>query len=62
MINDQDKRAIETMALCGCSVDTLVAMFPKVSKEDIIAICNASVDDKNDIDDSDSINISINCS
>lgn len=44
MINDQDKRAIETMARCGCEFDSLCSMFPKVPKEDIIAIWNYVVD------------------
>lgn len=38
MINDQDKRAIETMAQCGCDFDAFCSMFPKVSREDIVAI------------------------
>lgn len=62
MINDQDKRAIETMARCGCEFDSLYSMFPKVPKEDIIAIWNYVVDAGRRMDDPEAGKISMNCS
>ena len=62
MINDQDKRAIETMAQCGCDIDTLCTMFQKVSKEDIIAICNHNIDASKNSESNNDPQISINCS
>ena len=52
MINDQDKRAIETMAQCGCELDSLCSMFSKVPREDIVAIWNYIVDAGKKMDDS----------
>ena len=62
MINDQDKRAIETMARCGCEFDSLCSMFPKVPKEVIIAIWNYVVDAGRRMDDPEAGEISMNCS
>lgn len=62
MINDQDKRAIETMVQCGCEFDSLCSMFPKVPREDIIKIWNYIVDAERRMDDPDVGKISINCS
>lgn len=62
MINDQDKRAIETMAQCGCDFDAFCSMFPKVSREDIVAIWNYIVDASRKMDDPDAGKISMNCS
>ena len=62
MINDQDKRVIETMAQCGCELDSLCAMFPKVPREDIVAIWNYIVDAGKKMDDSGAGSISIDCS
>ena len=62
MINDQDKRAIETMAQFGCEFDSLCAMFPKVPREDIVAIWNYIVDAGRKMDDTDAGKLNINCS
>ena len=62
LINDQDKRAIETMAQCECEFDSLCAMFPKVPREDIIKIWNYIVDAERRMGDPDVGKISINCS
>lgn len=35
MINDQDRRAIETMIYSGLELKALYAVFPKISKETI---------------------------
>lgn len=61
-MNEQDKRAIEIMAQCGCELDSLCDMFPKVPREDIVAIWNYIVDAGKKMDDSDAGKISINCS
>ena len=61
-MNDQDKRAIETMAQCGCDLDALCSMFSKVPREDIVAIWNYIHDIKDKLEDSDTGKVSINCS
>ncbi len=60
MINEQDKRVIETMARAGCEEETLFSMFPKVPKEEIVEIRNAVINVG--AEDSDAGKISINCS
>ena len=62
VINDQDKRAIETMAQCGCDYEDLCSMFPKVPKEDIIKIWSYIVDADREMDAPNSGVININCS
>ncbi len=65
MVDDQTKRAIETMAQCGSDVEALCAMFPSASKTDIETIWKYTYDamhyEHND-DDSDGVTISMNCS
>ena len=62
-MNEQDKRAIETMAQCGCDLDALCTMFPQIPREDIVSIWNYIVDAKKNMDDEDDTpNISCNCS
>lgn len=61
MINDQDKRAIETMVRCGCEYDSLCNMFSKVPREELITIWNEIVDDNKRMDVVET-KISINCS
>lgn len=63
MLDEQTKRAIETMAQCGCELESLVAMFPQISKDDIISIWNYVIDAKKNMEDEDDTpNISCNCS
>ena len=67
MVDEQTKRAIETMAQCGSDVDALAAMFPAVDKNDIKTIWQYTYDAMHyeadgDNDDSGSSGISINCS
>ena len=50
------------MAQCGCELDALCAMFPKVPREDIVAIWKYIVDAGKNMDDSNAGCISINCS
>ena len=63
MLDEQTKRAVESMALCGCELDSLCSMFPQIPKEDIVSIWNYIVDAKKNMDDEDDTpNISCNCS
>ena len=50
------------MAQCGCEFDALCNMFPKVPREDIVAIWNYIVDAGRKMDDPDAGRISMNCS
>lgn len=63
MVDEQTKRAVETMALCGCEIDALCSMFPQIAREDIASIWK-DVNDarKNPDDEAGAINISCNCS
>lgn len=61
-MNNQDKRAVETMVQCGCDLDALCNMFPKVPREHIVEIWNYIHDAGANMEDSASGNISINCS
>ena len=60
MLNEQDKRVVETMARCGLDIDALQAMFPSATKEEIEAIQREVNDNKDDYEEEN--NISINCS
>lgn len=65
MVDDQTKRAIETMALCGSDVDALCTMFPTVDKNDIKAIWQYTYDSmhyEHSDEDAGTTGISINCS
>ena len=63
MVDEQTKRAVESMALCGCELDSLCSMFPQIPKEDIVSVWKYIVDAKKNTDDGDDTpNISCNCS
>lgn len=62
MVDEQTKRAVESMALCGCEVDALCNMFPQISKDEIISICNCVAESRKNMKDDDTPNISCNCS
>lgn len=64
MIDDQTSRAIETMALCGCELDSLINMFPSVDKKDIEHIWEQAVKERegSDSDSKEKTTISCNCS
>jgi len=62
MVDEQTKRAVETMAQCGCELESLVSMFPNIPKEDITAIWNYIWDAGHKDDDADKPSVSINCS
>ena len=58
-MNDQDRRAIESMILCGCELESVYAMFPKVPKSDIDEIYSEVKGQKPEANDT---GMSINCS
>ena len=37
-MNDQDKRAVESMCSCGLDLEGIIASFPMFPREEIIAI------------------------
>lgn len=65
-MDEQTRRAIETMALCGCEMDSLCSMFSTVSKEDIEDIYNTLKEENDnqtgDLDNDADMRISCNCS
>ena len=60
MINEQDKRAIETMARCGLDIEALQSMFSKASKEEIEVIWKEVKSNEDDCTETNGV--SINCS
>ena len=42
MMQEQDKRAVESMCRCGLDIDGVIALFPKFSREDIVLIYEAT--------------------
>lgn len=59
-MQEQNKRAIESMCRCGLSLKELIAVFPSFPQEDIENIYNAIVPMCSGADTSS--DISINCS
>ena len=59
-MNEQDRRAVESMTLTGMDLEALCACFPKFPKEEIEKIYN-EVTNKPE-DNTDSNVISVNCS
>ena len=37
-MQEQDKRAVESMCRCGLDIDGVIAVFPKFPREDIVQI------------------------
>lgn len=62
MMNDQDIRAIETMAYCGSDVNKLCRMFPDVNKEIIIEVWERINKRKAEDEEAERPVISCNCS
>ncbi len=58
-MNEQDRRAVESMILCGCELDTVYTMFPKVSRDDIDEVYAETKGNKPQAPDA---GMSINCS
>lgn len=62
-MDEQTKRVIETMSLCGCDVDALCSMFPGVIREEIETVYKkVREEQENNEDSDDEITISCNCS
>lgn len=64
MLDEQTKRAVETMAQCGCDLEALCSMFPQVPRENVVEIWNYIYDARKNLDayEDDTPNISCNCS
>ena len=60
MMQEQDKRAVESMCRCGLNIEGVINVFPSFPREEITAIYK-SVRDK-DKDANEESGISINCS
>ena len=59
-MQEQDKRAVESMCRCGLDLEGVINVFPRLPREEVVAIYK-SVRGKNTGDNGES-NISINCS
>ena len=59
-MQEQDKRAVESMCRCGLDLEGVINVFPRLPREEVVAIYK-SVKGKN-TDDNRESNISINCS
>lgn len=59
-MQEQDKRAVESMCRCGLDLEGVINVFPSLPREEIAAIYK-SVRGKS-TDDNRESNISINCS
>lgn len=59
-MQEQDKRAVESMCRCGLDLKDVINVFPSLPREEIDGIYK-SVKDK-DIDANGKTSISINCS
>ena len=59
-MNEQDRRAVENMALTGMELDGLCACFPRFGREEIEKIYN-EVKNKPESGDDNNV-ISVNCS
>ena len=59
-MQEQDKRAVESMCRCGLNLDGVINVFPSFSREEITAVYK-SVRGR-DTDENGESSISINCS
>lgn len=41
-MQEQDKRAVESMCRCGLDIDGIIAVFPKFPREDVVRIYESS--------------------
>ena len=60
VMQEQDKRAVESMCRCGLDLEGVINVFPGLPRKEVVAIYK-SVRGKN-TDDNRESNISINCS
>lgn len=59
-MQEQDKRAVESMCRCGLDIDGVIAVFPTFPREDIVQIYESAK--KRDGDSGREVSISVNCS
>lgn len=59
-MQEQDKRAVESMCRCGLDINGVIAVFPKFPREDIVQIYESAK--KRDGDSGREVSISVNCS
>lgn len=59
-MQEQDRRAVESMCRCGLDLEGVINVFPRLPREEVVAIYK-SVKGKN-TDDNRESNININCS
>ena len=59
-MQEQDKRAVESMCRCGLDIDGVIAVFPKFPREDIVQIYESAK--KRDGASNREAGISVNCS
>ncbi len=60
-MNEQDKRAVESMCRIGMELETIIASFPKFSKEELTMIYE-NIKKEDNSTESENSGISINCS
>ena len=59
-MQEQDRRAVESMCRCGLDLEGVIDVFPRLPREEVVGIYK-SVRGKS-TDDNGESNISINCS
>ena len=59
-MQEQDKRAVESMCRCGLDIDGVIAVFPRFPREDIVRIYESAK--KRDGASGREAGISVNCS
>ena len=59
-MQEQDKRAVESMCRCGLDLEGVINVFPRLPREEIVGIYKSVRG--NSTDDNGESNISINCS
>ncbi|MEZ3487760.1 MAG: hypothetical protein K1W22_14565 [Lachnospiraceae bacterium] len=60
MMQEQDKRAVESMCRCGLNLEGVINVFPNLPREEIVAIYKFVRN--RDIDADGESSVSINCS
>ena len=61
-MQEQDKRAVESMCRCGLSLEGVLGAFPAFPKEEVTAIYNEIAGVRDEAQDASGAGISINCS
>lgn len=60
VMEEQDKRAVESMCRCGLELEGVIAVFPMFPKEEVVAVYRSVTG--LDAGDNGKTDISINCS